>query len=185
MRTFLLFSLVLHITVAWAQENGLVPISEDRLLVPSPVETEIEIVDGDTLWMGIHEIRLHGIDAVEPKQPCIMTGFPKTFCHTTASNLLRDFSKQEGFRCEIHIKDGESKPWTRYGRYIATCYVGNIDVGQDMVAKGWAYADPNYGGIYLDDQEKAKNQKLGMHVFDHLEPWVWRKKQRGDRCSCE
>ena len=136
--------------------------------------------------MGIHQIRLHGIDAVEPKQPCDKEGQSKSYCHLSASEFLRSFTLQDNFRCEIHVRDGERKPWIRYGRYVATCYVGDDDVNEQLVAQGWAYADRYHGEVYKAAEASAIENGLGIHgTTDPQKPWEWRKSQREDSCSCE
>ncbi|MEL7454439.1 MAG: thermonuclease family protein [Pseudomonadota bacterium] len=160
-------------------------ISNDRLLAPAPIEQQIEVVDGDTIWIGIHQIRLHGVDALEPKQECIRAGSPKSYCHLSASELLRTYTSRSDFRCEIHTKDGEGKPWTLYGRYVASCYAGETDVNLELVRRGWAYADRRYGESFITAQESAIEEGLGIHATEHLTPWEWRARQRSDNCSCD
>lgn len=180
--TFSVCALILSKT-AFAQEFQ--KISNDRLLAPAPIDQEIEVVDGDTIWMGIHQIRLYGIDALEPKQECLKAGSPKTYCHLSASELLRTYTRRPDFRCEIHTRDGEGRPWIRYGRYIASCYAGDTDVNLELVRQGWAYADLRYGESFERAQMAAFNDGVGVHSTDHRPPWEWRKSQRDDSCACE
>lgn len=171
--------------LAYAQTDGFERINNERLLAPIPADRSIEIVDGDTLWLGIHQIRLYGIDALEPKQSCIADGLPRSYCHTSASEALRQYANRADFRCEIHVRDGENKPWIRYGRYIASCYAGSIDVNKELVRQGWAYADKNYGEEFQAHQAQAKANNLGIHATEQAAPWVWRREQRDDTCVCE
>ncbi|MEZ6012167.1 MAG: hypothetical protein R3C08_09905 [Hyphomonas sp.] len=70
-RSFLVFLLLLATPTAEtaAQSNDLVELSNGRLLAPAPIDEEIEVVDGDTIWVGVFQIRLFGIDAIEATQP--------------------------------------------------------------------------------------------------------------------
>ncbi|MFC7291011.1 thermonuclease family protein [Hirschia litorea] len=170
----------LFISPAIAQTQTL---QNDKLIVKAGSESTIEIVDGDTLWVGNHEIRLYGIDAPEATQSCIVEGLSRNYCHTQASKYLENLAANTEFECEFKDKDG--KPWIRYGRYIADCRVGSLDVSKELVRNGWAYADPNYGDAYATDQEYAQKNKLGIHATEHKAPWVWRKEKRGDSCSCK
>lgn len=171
--------------LANAQSENLVTLENDQLLVASGTENNIEIVDGDTLWVGNHEIRLFGIEALESNQSCNIDNHPKSYCHKGASNLLETYAKHPDFKCEFETKDGENRPWIRYGRYIATCYVGSTNVNQELVRNGWAYADEKYGDGYRKDQEYAEVNVLGIHGTTHLKPADWRKQKRGDSCSCK
>lgn len=175
----------LTVAAATAQDSEFVQLENGRLLAPGPIDEEIEVVDADTIWIGIHQIRLHGIDAVEPKQECEVEGRPKTWCHTAGSNFLRSLTGREGFRCEIHVRDGENKPWIMYGRYVATCYVGDYEVNRALVESGWAFADENYGAPYADAQTAASRARLGVHAAAELKhPKEWRRDQREDSCTC-
>lgn len=188
---FLIFVLVGWITGTFAATaQGIVfeKISNDRLLVPVPVNEEIEVVDGDTLWMGIHQIRLYGIDAFEPKQECVREGRPRTYCHLSASELLRTYTRRDDFRCEVHVRDGEKRPWVRYGRYVASCYAGDIDVSAELLRQGWAYADPKYGKELKAYEEEAAAAGRGVHATEHIPPWEWRRLQRepaDSECACD
>lgn len=182
---YIIFSVLLLAQSAVAQSEGFERISNSRLLAPAPVDREVEVVDGDTIWMGIHQIRLYGIDAFEPKQPCDLAGRAKTYCHTSASELLRTFTRRPDFRCEIHVR-GENKPWVRYGRYVASCYAGEIDVSRELVRQGWAYADRHHGESFLADERLAIDEGLGIHTTGHQTPWDWRRSQRSPSdCMCE
>ncbi len=158
-------------------------MQNDKLIVKAGSESTIEIVDGDTLWVGNHEIRLYGIDAPEATQSCIKDGLSRNYCHIQASNHLERLAFHKDFECEFKIKD--KKPWIRYGRYIADCRVGTLDVSKDLVSNGWAYADPKYGEGYQADQIYAEEKELGIHATEHKAPWIWRKEKRGDSCSCK
>ncbi len=170
----------LFISPAIAQTQTL---QNDKLIVKAGSESTIEIVDGDTLWVGNHEIRLYGIDAPEAAQGCVIVGQPKNYCHKTASSFLENLAKHSEFECEFWIK--KNKPWIRYGRYVSVCRINDVDVSRELVRNGWAYADPTYGKSYLKDQEYAQKSKLGIHATEHKAPWVWRKEKRGDSCSCK
>lgn len=160
---------------AYAQNDSFKKIENGHLLAPIPLDNEIDIVDGDTLWLGIHEIRLYGVDAPEHGQPCISENQSPNFCYKAASKALENFSKMDNFRCEIRTKN--DKAWKRYGRYIAKCYVGELDIGSALVSQGLAYADPIYGDEYLTLQAAAIKAKIGMHSTEHKSPKAWRKEK--------
>ncbi len=71
------------------------------------------IVDGDTLWVGGTEIRIHGIDAPETSQLCqLPTG--TWDCASAASAALQAVTQGKTVTCAGHEID-------LYGRLIARC----------------------------------------------------------------
>ena len=143
----------------------------------------VEIVDGDTVWIGIHQIRLHGIDTVEPKQQC-WNNEENVGCHEHTLDALHDLIDGTDFHCHGHIGKDE-KPIVRYSRYVATCYANGIEVNRAMVESGWALAAHNKDGDgYRDSETKAKEQKLGLHQWTFEIPHDFRNPpEKG--CTCE
>jgi hypothetical protein len=54
------------------------------------------VVDGDTIWIGDTKIRLHGIDAPEAKQSCIMDNQPWRCGEAATEALARLVQRQAG-----------------------------------------------------------------------------------------
>ena len=148
---------------------------------------EIEIVDGDTVWIGIHQIRLHGIDTVETDQQCTRDNV-NVGCHELTLNALREFTSAPDFHCDGHIGKDE-KPKTNRGRYVATCYAGDVEVNRAMVESGWAFAANTAEAreLYGSAQANAENAGLGLHAFDDVQkPWEARRAKRKDAdCTCK
>src|SRR5262245_20957926 len=71
------------------------------------------VVDGDTLWVGAQEVRIHGIDAPETGQKCQL---PKGTwdCSDAATAALQAVTQGKTVRCVGHEID-------QYGRLIARC----------------------------------------------------------------
>ncbi len=67
--------------------------------------------------------------------PCISTSdFP---CDTEATRTLREKINGQPVRCEERDRD-------RYGRIVAVCYFGCLDLNAWMVAHSWAVAYRRY-----------------------------------------
>lgn len=99
------------------------------------------IVDGDTLWVGSQEVRIHGIDAPETSQKCQL---PKGTwdCSATAIAALASMTDGKAVRCIGNEVD-------RYGRLIAKCStIGFPDIGARFVASGLAWAFIKYSTDY-------------------------------------
>src|SRR4249919_1713564 len=98
------------------------------------------VVDGDTIDVGGMRIRLWGIDAPESKQMCERLGAAYA-CGHEATAHLRALVAGADVACEPRVKD-------RYGRSVAVCRVGLVDVGAAMVRDGWALAFVRYSVDY-------------------------------------
>ena len=44
----------------------------------------------------------------------------------------------------------------RYRRVLATCYVGRLDIGGELVRRGWALAYVRYGRTYVRQEAEAR-----------------------------
>ena len=86
---------MLHLVVA--------PLALLAIVVALPVQAQMSgvpsVTDGDTLKIGAHRIRLHGIDAPESKQTCRVAG--KTWrCGAAATRALRKHLGGRPVACE-------------------------------------------------------------------------------------
>ena len=79
----------------------------------------------------------------------------------------------------------------RYKRILGTCHtVENIkfkkkltsvlgkNINREMVSNGQAVAYRKYSKDYIDDEEIAKNKKIGIWSGQFDMPWEWRKKSK-------
>ena len=56
----------------------------------------------------------------------------------------------------------EKKDMDRYKRIVAICYYDNKDLNKLMVKNGWAIAYRKYSKDYVDDENFARLNKLGI-----------------------
>ena len=68
----------------------------------------------------------------------------------------------------------KSKDKDRYGRFISVCFVNGEDINALLVGKGWALAYRKYSNDYVDIENKAKKNKLGIWSGTFTPPWIWR-----------
>ena len=68
-------------------------------------------------------------------------------------------------------KNGKDK----YKRYLGTCYQEKININKIMVRKGYAVAYKRYSKRYINDENYAKENKLGLWEGTFLRPEKWRK----------
>lgn len=129
------------------------------VLAPSPsiaqtVAGKAEIIDGDTLTVSGMRVRLFAIDAPEARQSCYKESEAWN-CGVEASQALQSLVGGSDVICEGQETD-------QYGRLVATCRIGQTDIGREMVASGWATAFRNYSDRYVADEARAKAAKLGI-----------------------
>jgi endonuclease YncB( thermonuclease family) len=142
-----------------------------KVHAPKKATSEIigsaSVIDGDTIEIRGTRIRLFGIDAPESRQLCTRNGSP-WMCGKDAAMALSDFLGRKTVHCQPVDTD-------RYGRTVAVCTAGDTEMNAWLVENGWAVAYPKYGGaIYLDEEQRARSQGLGIWSSEFEMPWDWR-----------
>lgn len=187
------FVTVLAITLVLASTSD-AQLSEERLpdkvdLLKGTIEFSApvhdrKIVDGDTIWMGIHQLRLYGIDAVEPKQDCRIASV-KVTCHEMTVSKIEKWVNEPDFSC-VGFREKNGEPWMSYSRYNAICYLNGEELNRTLVETGWAFASNKSAGKYYEPfEDVAKSQKLGLHAMSLEKPWNWRNPDSENSCRCE
>tara|TARA_B100000686_G_C16439722_1_gene786338 strand:+ start:97 stop:603 length:507 start_codon:yes stop_codon:yes gene_type:complete len=126
------------------------------------------VIDGDTIKIEGKKIRLYGIDSPELKQLCRFKNNVNWYCGMEAKKALLDFIKNNTIKCLGTLKD-------KYKRIIGTCYLDKQDIQEWMVKHGWAIAYRKYSKKYIDSENFAKFNNLGIWQGNFLEPQKWRK----------
>ena len=144
------------------------------LVVPTLTLADItgtaSVIDGDTLEIHGQRIRLHGIDAPELDQTCKVDD-RIIQCGEIAKAALMDLVFLSAVTCKAEDED-------RYGRIVATCYVGGFDLGRVMVERGWALAYRRYSTRYVQIEAEAEQAGRGMWQGEFVPPWEWRRGER-------
>ncbi len=127
--------------------------------VAPPVVAEVSgsarIFDGDTIEIGTLRIRIHGIDAPERDQDCAAGDGGTWRCGTEAASRLTQLLRLGDPVCEGRERD-------QYGRLIATCRVGETDLGAQLVSEGLAWAYRRYSKDYVDLEDAARESGIGI-----------------------
>jgi endonuclease YncB( thermonuclease family) len=122
--------------------------------------------DGDSLVVGSREVRLFGVDAPEFDQTCKRAG-TNWQCGTEAAQKLAALVTGREVRC---VSSGEDQ----YGRTLATCTVGQVDVNRTMVSSGFAVAFRRYSSNYVSAEESAKVNRRGLWSGEFQMPQAFR-----------
>ena len=128
------------------------------------------VIDGDTIDISDVRIRLNGIDTPEIEQICRTNGLI-WHCGIEATKVMRHLTKGKTVACIGNTND-------RYGRLIANCFVGNLNLNATMVEAGMALAYRYYSFEYIDQEDLAKKAKQGLWSGEFVPPWDWRKGKR-------
>ena len=140
------------------------------LLAAAQAGAQTVITDGDTIKMDGTTYRLWGIDAAESKQLCA-DDWP---AGAEATKALASLMAGKPVICEARARD-------RYGRTVALCRAGELDLGSEMVRIGMAWAFTRYSSDYVGEERDALRRGLGVHAHQCEKPWDWRARVRGDR----
>jgi endonuclease YncB( thermonuclease family) len=132
------------------------------------------VVDGDTLEIHGTRIRLHGIDAPESSQLCLVHG-SKARCGQEAALALSEKIGTGVVSCDAKDRD-------HYGRVVAVCHAHGEDLNGWMVISGWAMAYRHYSADYIQQEQSAAAAKIGIWQGEFVPPWEWR---RGARLAAE
>lgn len=129
-----------------------------------------KIIDGDTIHINKNKIRLHAIDAPETKQTCILDT-KEWYCGKESTIELKKLINDKSVKCKVNNID-------IYKRYVAVCFIDTVDINQWMVKNGWAIAYRYYSIDYVNDEDFARENKLGIWKSDFIEPYLYRKKNK-------
>ena len=134
------------------------------------IEGDARVVDGDTLDIGDERVRLAGMDAPERYQQCLDSQGRPSACGRAATDFV-EAMVAGGVSCTVSERD-------RYGRAVATCASGGIDVGGALVLAGLALNEPRYTPDYQSEEDEARSQRRGIHAGRFVTPWDWRRGER-------
>jgi len=138
------------------------------ILIINQVKSQtIKIVDGDTIHLNGEKIRFTGIDTPELKQTCLKDGIEDS-CGVTAKQILIDKIGNDNVECISEGKD-------RYKRTLAECFVNNESLSSYLVRSGYAFAYRKYSKKFVQDEDYAKINRIGMWSMEFDYPWDFRK----------
>ncbi|MDC0653640.1 thermonuclease family protein [Candidatus Pelagibacter sp.] len=128
---------------------------------------ELKVIDGDTIYLNGKKIRFTGIDTPELKQTCTKQGI-KNYCGISAKKILIDKIGNKTVECISEGKD-------QYKRTLAECFINNESLSRHLVRSGYAFAYRKYSKKFIEDENYAKANQLGMWSMKFEYPWDYRK----------
>ena len=129
--------------------------------------SHVTVIDGDTIRLGDVKIRFSGIDAPEINQTCVASE-GKVACGKISRDLLIEKVTNNKISCTNEGKDF-------YGRVLGECFVNGESLSSYLVREGFAFAYRKYSNKYIEDEEYAKFNKLGMWSMEFQYPWDYRR----------
>lgn len=135
----------------------------DHVLIAHP-----EAVDGKTIVDDIgRRYRLHAIDAPELEQRCLGAEGEEYSCGEQARKALSDMI--DGIlTCDL-VEAGAAE-WK-----VVRCYdFAGRDIGQRLIASGWAIPDRSVGLDYMWDEMEAEARARGLWQGRFIVPERWR-----------
>ncbi len=130
----------------------------------APFSGRASVVDGDTIRLDGQRVRLLGIDAPELEQSCDDANGNAWPCGRQARDKMVALAAGNEVSCRPQGRD-------RYGRPLAVCMAGNVDLGQAMAEAGLAVVD----GRYFTEEDAAKTARLGIWAGSFTDPAQWRR----------
>ena len=130
----------------------------------------ILIEDGDSFWIGIHRVRLLGIDTIEANQTCESKG--KTVdCHAETMAYVTPLFKDPSLVCRPILGKNEKPKIDQGGRYVVICETKDGELNRKMIKDGWAVPDRDNAVPSFPTLEKAaKLMRTGLHRYTFKHP---------------
>lgn len=119
---------------------------------PAPFTGRVWVVDGDTVRVGKHRVRLFGMDAPEMDQ----RGGAEA-----KSNLIRLAGG-----AEVQV---EPLTMDCFGRVVAKVWRGETDLSERMVRDGFAVATSRWNRDYVPAEREARSERRGLWAFDPVD----------------
>ena len=134
---------------------------------------DLRVVDGDTIHLNGEKIRFSGIDTPESfyrgkRQKCIFQKVEVYCGYWSKIVLIEKISDNEVTCVKEPVPD-------RYNRILAECFVKGESLSKYLVRSGYAFAFRKYSKKFIEDEEFAKANKLGLWQTEFQFPWEFRK----------
>ena len=192
---FLLIILFFTTYIIYKQDFLIKIPKEDRILKQTSVSIlkgkVVDVVNGNIFELDTGEsIRLYGIDSPELEQECILQTEVKNEnnetsikekvikCGLNSKLKLIELILNKKISCLIKGQDG-------YKRYIGDCKIEienkkkkyKMNINKEMVLSGNSIAYQMHTDKYIDDENIAKNDNIGIWTTTFENPFEYRKRK--------
>lgn len=130
------------------------------------IEGKATVIDGDSIEVDGHLVRLFGIDAPEEAQNCY-SGNLAYPCGAEATRYLSDMIYGQRVRCQVNRID-------HYDRILGSCLWQGRNIAEVMVLSGQALAWPHHTQLYSATEDTARLKGAGIWATDFARPHEWR-----------
>jgi endonuclease YncB( thermonuclease family) len=139
---------------------------------PPGSNVEVSVIDGDSIRDGDRRIRLYGVDAPELRQQC-RDGAGRAYrCGDAARAALETLIGGREIDCQVVDTD-------KYGRDVARCQAGSLQVNREMVRQGWAVAYDRHSLEYMIAEAEARRARSGLWQGSFQRPEDYRREHQG------
>lgn len=129
------------------------------LIAPAVNAGEAQVIDAATIAVDGTPVRLSGVLAPAAGEVCGADARTLA-CQDAARQVLQRLTSGATVSCE-----GLDGP--RFGDIvIATCWANGVDLGAEMVLRGWARVDRAYSSRYIHIEAEAREQRRGIWAQD-------------------
>jgi len=128
------------------------------------------VKDARTLVINDIEVELYGVDAVDIDQVCHTKRQKEFACGRVAATALATVVRNVVLTCQ---PEGPQGPVLK-----VICRGGPMDIAEQLVLQGWAFADPETGDRYRRAERAARSLNEGIWKGRFDFPWDWRKQHR-------
>lgn len=125
-------------------------------------------VTGDLMRVGGTLVRLEGVEAPAPSQPCYRPNGRRWGCAAAARAGLDRIVRGRSVTCTASGQDDS-------GHVLARCLVdGTMDVGAELVRDGHVFAVKSLFNSLSSEEDAARSAKAGIWQGDVSRPQEWR-----------
>jgi endonuclease YncB( thermonuclease family) len=165
------FCLILFLSLICAYFCG---NAEETSSITSSALMPAKVIDGDSIEIGSHRIRLMGIDAPEYSQKCKNKNKQTYPCGKKSVQYLQKLVNSNNVTCHIIKKD-------QYDRDLCTCYADGKNINQEMILSGNAIV--YLESPYKKEQDIAKQHKRGLWQGRFMQPRLFRRLKEQEKAN--
>jgi endonuclease YncB( thermonuclease family) len=145
-------------------------ITPEAAPIASEISGRATAITGDLMRVGGKLVRLDGVEAPAPSQPCYRSNGRRWGCAAAARAGLRKIVRRKSVTC-TPSGQGES------GYVLARCVIdGTKDVAAELVRNGYVFATSSFFNSLSSEEDEARNAKAGIWQGEVARPQAWRER---------